>query len=216
MSRVIDLTGMRFGRLTVLERQGSNNRGQALWGCVCDCGNEVVVESWSLRGGNTQSCGCLWKERVRETIQTHGMSRTSIYHTWESIRKRCGSKKHKNFKDYGGRGISVCSEWIDDFQSFYDYVSQLPHFGEPGRELDRIDNDKNYEPGNVRWSTRKEQCNNRRSNLLVTYNGKTQTVTQWAEEVGIPYHTIRERLMRGWSAEKALTTPLPEKRGKTK
>lgn len=209
MSKVIDLTGRRFGRLTVIERHGSDKRGSALWRCVCDCGNEVVVVSGSLRSGNTQSCGCLWLERTKEAIQTHGMTNTACYHRWEKMLQRCRDKNNSDYKDYGGRGIAVCAEWESNFTAFYNYVSHLPHFGEPGREIDRIDNDKNYEPGNVRWSTRKEQCNNRRSNLMITYKGKTQTATQWSEELGIPYHVIRHRIFKaGWSAEKAFTTPV--------
>lgn len=165
MSHLIDLTGQKFGRLTVIKKaerkKGCTN---ALWLCLCDCGRLTIVRSTSLRKGESQSCGCYRSEYWKGKMTSHGKSTSSIAHTWYEMKARCMRASHHAFKNYGGRGIKVCDEWQNDFQAFYDHVSALPHFGEEGYSLDRINNNSNYEPGNVRWATAKEQANNRRNN----------------------------------------------------
>ena len=172
MSRGVikDLEGQRFGRLVVLCKTDKRVYRHVVWKCSCDCGNECFVQSTSLITGKTKSCGCLEDESRKNARITHHMSYTKIYKVWQGMRKRCFSTYHKNYKDYGGRGITVCDAWNKDFQVFYDYVSKLPHFGEEGYSIDRINNDGNYEPGNVRWATRKEQANNRRIRNGVKYD----------------------------------------------
>ena len=159
----IDLTGRKFGRLTALEKVGRNNQGNALWKCKCTCGNISIVRGLDLRSGNTSSCGCLKSEMTTLRLKKHGMTGTKIHDLWCNIKQRCLSESNSHYEGWGGRGITICQEWQNDFQAFYDYVSQLPHFGEKGYSLDRINNDGNYEPGNVRWATPKEQANNRRT-----------------------------------------------------
>lgn len=158
--KAVDLAGQKFGRLTVVERVGSKN-GHSAWLCKCDCGNEKVITANNLKD-NTISCGCYHKEIAKISNTIHGKTNTSLSYVWSAMKQRCFNSKNKAYKNYGGRGITVCDEWKNDFQTFYDYVSQLPHFGEEGYSLDRINNDGNYEPGNVKWSTKKEQNNNRR------------------------------------------------------
>lgn len=158
--RIVELTGQRFGRLTVLERCGSKNGG-SVWLCVCDCGNKIVATGGNLRR-RTKSCGCFQKDRAKETQTSHGMAHSKISYVWVAMKQRCGNPNNKGFHNYGGRGITVCQEWKDSFQAFYDYVSRLPNFGEKGYSLDRINNDGNYEPGNVKWSSKTEQNQNRR------------------------------------------------------
>lgn len=155
-----ELIGMRFGRLTVEAEHGSIN-AQMHWVCRCDCGNEVIASTSHLRSGHTQSCGCLRKDMAKHLKYSHGHRREPIYAVWAEMRRRCNAPTHKDYKYYGGRGISVSPEW-ESFTDFFDHVSKLPHYGEAGRSLDRINNDSNYEPGNVRWATMSEQALNRR------------------------------------------------------
>lgn len=161
MSKRMDLTGMRFGRLTVISFSHSQG-GTRRWKCLCDCGNERVVATSWLISGNTQSCGCKRTDTVREVCCTHGLAHEKPYNIWATIKQRCCNENNQDYPDYGGRGIKLCEEWESDFQLFYSYISKLPHYGEKGYSLDRVNNDGNYEPGNLRWATGIEQANNRR------------------------------------------------------
>ena len=165
MPPFIDLTGKQFGRWTVLYRN-PNVKGTQ-WICKCSCGNIKSVRPGNLKHpGRSQStsCGCYQKEAARKAQTKHGFSHTKIQYEWTSLKQRCNNPNNRGYKNYGGRGIKVCDEWSKSFKAFYDYVSALPHFGEEGRSLDRIDNEGDYEPGNVRWATRKEQNFNKRTN----------------------------------------------------
>lgn len=206
MGKFIDLTGRRFGRLTVIERDTSR-KGRAHWFCKCDCGNVVSVYSFNLRNGTTKSCGCLRIEKLVERHITHGLSGAKIHRVWEHIKGRCLNPNDKHYSYYGGRGISIEPSWINDFQAFYDYVSKLEHFGEDGYSLDRIDNDGNYEPGNLRFATMKEQCRNRRNNRIHNINGVEVTTAELAEFSGINRGTVQSRINSGWATED-LTKPL--------
>lgn len=164
MAGLIDLTGQRFGRLVVIRRAGVDTQGCATWLCRCDDGPSVTVSGVMLRRGNTKSCGCLHREALVGRNTTHGLTGHPLYRTWVTMHQRCENRRNKKFPDYGGRGISVCGAWSGPFgfASFLAHVSQLPHYGESGRSLDRVDNDGDYEPGNVRWATAAEQTRNRR------------------------------------------------------
>lgn len=216
MRKCIDLTGQRFGRLTVIERSGSTKHGAAKWRCMCECGKETIVIGDELRKGNTTSCGCYAREVSRELAleyiagqnKTHDMTETPIYKEWSEMKRRCYNPQDTSYENYGGRGIAVCDKWRDSFEAFYEDVSKLPHFGEKGYSLNRKDNDGNYEPNNIEWATAKEQANNRRSNHLIAYNGKTQTIAQWAEEYKMPYKKLWKRLNTfHWDIARALNTP---------
>ena len=205
--RFIDLTGQKFGRLTVIERAPSKGN-RTMWLCRCDCDGKIVtVAGGNLKNGHTRSCGCLNDEKRSERKLQHGMSDTPLYETWLSRLRRCYVANCPTYHDYGARGIKVCERW-HDFSLFYNDVSKMPHFGEPGYSLDRVDNDGDYEPSNCRWATNKEQSNNRRSNIVIKYCGKEQTLKQWADELGLNYEKTRKRIRdRNWSVEKAFTTP---------
>ncbi len=176
MSRGVikDITNQRFERLVVLSQTNRKINRNVVWNCQCDCGNTVEVKAGDLQSGRVKSCGCLKRDTARALKTIHGMRHTKISNVWIAMKQRCFNPNCKIYKHYGGRGITVCDEWKDDFQAFYDYVSKLPHYGEPGYTLDRINNDGNYEPGNVRWATRKTQNNNRRTSKTTkdTYTNK--------------------------------------------
>lgn len=207
MSKREDLTGKKFGRLTVIEFYDHNKYRQPRWLCKCDCGNTSIVTSSDLRFGRTLSCGCLWRERIVEAKTTHGMSHSEIYAEYNNMKKRCYDEHSHNYKYYGGRGIKVCDRWLDDIHNFYDDVSELPNYKKEGYTLDRINNNGDYEPNNVRWSTNKEQSNNRRSNILYEYDGEMHTLQEIADITGISRSTLNNRLKRdGWSPERAFHT----------
>lgn len=199
--QIIDLTGYKFNRLLVVEFAGVKSK-RVYWKCRCDCGKDVIVRSWSLKSGNTKSCGCLVSEGNNKT---HGMSLKAEYGVWLSMRNRCYNPSVKGYINYGGRGITVCPEWRDSFDQFYKDMGKKPT---PKHSIDRINNDGNYEPGNCRWATHRDQCNNRRGNISLKYNGKTQTPAQWGRELGISRATIIQRLSYGWTVERTLSTPL--------
>ncbi|HQN00755.1 MAG TPA: hypothetical protein PLL36_06750 [Candidatus Hydrogenedentes bacterium] len=203
-----DLRGLSFGRLTILGYAGKiNNSNGRYWFCKCDCGNIIATEGGRLKNGTAKSCGCLNIELTIERSTTHGHSRvgkvTLTYRTWAKIIERCLNPNSIGFSDYGGRGIKVCDRWLR-FENFLDDMGERDR----GKTIERIDNNGNYEKGNCRWATIREQANNKRNNRLLTFNGKTQTVSMWAEQVGLSYEVVLGRLnKRGWSVEKALTTP---------
>lgn len=200
--KVKDLTGMRFGKLTVLEYDGIYNH-KAHWKCKCDCGNITVKKGWLLLAGKTRSCGCLAVNNTDQT--THGMSKTHLYGVWGTMKSRCYNPNSQRYSLYGGRGITVCEEWRNDFTAFV-YWAMTNGYQE-GMTLERKDNNGNYEPSNCCWTNQKAQCNNRRNNAVYTCNGKTLTLAQWAEETGINYGTLWSRLHRdGWSIERAVST----------
>jgi len=210
MRKKIDLTGRRFGRLVVLHDTGERKNGEVVWHCLCDCGNEVDVRSNSLASGYTTSCGCYQRERVAEANTVHGMAQRGkqhpMYNTWARMIQRCENPNNKPYKYYGGRGITVCEEWHNS-AIFIDWA--LANGWQKGLTLDRIDNDGNYEPSNCHWVTRKEQARNRRSNRRITFNGKTQALAQWAEEVNVKDKILWDRINKyHWPIERALTEPV--------
>ena len=192
MKRVYeDLTNRRFGMLTVVSR--AENRGHSImWNCQCDCGSTSVASSSNLRNGTTRSCGC---QRIK-----HGKKGTRLYNIWGGMKARCYRKSHIWYKRYGGRGITICDEWVHDFQAFYDWA--MANGYRDGLTIDRIDNDRGYSPDNCRWATEKQQKNNRTSfNVVVEIHGKAQTLAQWAEETGILYTTLYRRYTAGLRGE---------------
>ncbi len=215
MSKCEDLTGQQFGRLTVIKRAENDKNGSTQWLCQCNCSNKTkkVIRGSALRNGLTQSCGCLHTEMLANRNRTHNLSKSKLYKIWYAMKNRCYYSKDKCYNRYGGRGITVCDEWLHDFQAFYDWA--MANGYADSLTIDRIDVNGNYEPSNCRWITNKEQQYNKCNNHLITYNGKTQTVKQWSIELEIEYGTLLSRLNRGhWTVEKAFTTPI--KRNTTK
>ena len=196
-SRIADLTGQKFGRLTVILQSGKGVYSNVLWLCKCDCGNEITVKSNSLNTNHTKSCGCL----QRDQVTTHGMTKSPEYSVWHGMLQRCSNPNNDSYAYYIGRDITVCDRWINSFENFYADMGPRPS---PDYSIDRIDNNGNYEPGNCKWSTPEEQANNRRDNLLFTHKNKQYTILQLAEEYNINPINVRNRLNRGWSVEEAI------------
>ncbi len=200
--RFVDLTGKTFGRLTVISEAEKRNR-YVRWLCRCRCGKETTVDAQRLTGGHTKSCGCFKMQRIMETKTIHGMFRSSEHAIWRGIKDRCLNPNSTFYEDYGGRGIIICDEWREDFMAFFTHVGQRPS---PSHSIDRFPNvNGNYEPGNVRWATKTEQSRNRRNNRLLFLNGVGRLAIEWEPIVKISASTIKDRLSRGWSQEKALT-----------
>jgi hypothetical protein len=209
MPKRLDLTGYVYSRLKVVRCVGARNK-RVHWECLCDCGNIAVVSTGSLRSGNCSSCGCYNIEQVKKagkSRSTHGMKRTPEYRCWAQLKHRCINKDSQGYADYGGRGITVCDEWKDSFETFFKDMGPRPS---PKYSLDRIDNDGPYCKENCKWSTRKEQANNKRSCRILVLGNEAKTVAEWSEVVGLKGQTIRSRLSRGWSVKDALTTPAKE------
>lgn len=203
-----DLTGKRFGMLSVIKRsdERSNKKAYALWDCICDCGNKKTVPSMYLQNGHTTSCGCLSKES-RRRISGFNVSKHPIYKKYQGMIYRCENKNARNYKNYGGRGISICDEWRNDFMSFYNW--SINHGYKKGLTIDRIDVDGNYTPDNCRWVDNNVQANNKTNSRFLECDGKTLTVAQWSKETGISQGTINTRINAlGRSVEDALKTPV--------
>lgn len=208
---LIDLLGKRFGRLEVIEFSGTNSRG-AMWKCKCDCGNEAIVKSEYLINGDTKSCGCLKSDVLKERNYKHGQSKQSrLYSIWKGMRERCYNENYEGYKNYGGRGITVCKEW-DDFKNFELWANNNGYDESlPADEcsIDRIDNDGMYSPSNCRWTSRTQQARNTRRNRYLTYRGETKLLVEWGETYNIDPKYIAQRIDKyGWSVEDAITTPV--------
>lgn len=204
MRQATDISGRRFGRLTAIRRSGTHPvRKGALWTCLCDCGGEAIIEGRLLRDGTTASCGC----RRREGNGTHRQSFTITYTSWRAMLKRCTNENHEAYDRYAGRGIGVCERWLTSFENFLSDMGERPS---SLHSLDRIDNDKGYEPGNCRWADQKTQQRNRRDNVRITFNGETKIASDWARKIGITPTALCRRLAKGWELKDALTFP-PQK-----
>lgn len=207
MSKPLNLTGQRFGNLVVISRVDNYSSGKTRWLCRCDCGEEKVVLSTNLVRGLTRSCGCFNKSVTSERFTKHQLSAHRLYKIWTDMKKRCANPSCKSFANYGGRGIKVCDEWKNHFQLFYTW--SLCNGYSDNLSLDRIDVNGDYNPDNCRWADKLIQANNCRTNHYLTFKGKTQSIAEWARELGVSDSVIRQRLSKlGWSVEKTLSTPL--------
>lgn len=201
MSAKMNIIGRRFGRLTVVSYHGTKNN-RTLWKCLCDCGRYAVVSGKCLNNGNTKSCGCLRKQNAKKLFTKHGKSGKRIYMIWAGVKTRCYNKTRKYYKYYGGRGITMCDEWKDDFQAFYNW--SMSNGYNDNLTIDRIDVNGNYEPNNCRWVTMKQQNRNSRHNIKSTYNNETHCLSEWCEILGLNYNNVKYRLYNNWSIERAL------------
>ena len=205
-----NLLGKRFGRLLVVDYApdyiAPDGHKHPKWKCRCDCGNEVVVRQSSLLGGCSQSCGCLRKEQISYRAKHHGGFGTRLYNVWNSMRQRCNNPHAQSYHNYGGRGISICSEW-DDYGVFRDWALKTGYDKSAKRNectLERIDVDGDYCPQNCKWVTMKEQGNNRRDTIYLTYKNETHSLSEWSRLTDIPYQRLYARYKRGKPVEKIL------------
>lgn len=193
MSNKDNLIGQKFGRLTVIEKVGykRSNSGyeDIVWKCICDCGNLTQTITPYLKKGVTKSCGCLKRETLELHNFKHGLTNTKLFGIWEGIKERCYRNKCASFVNYGGRGIKMCSEWINDFKVFYDW--SVSNGYQEGLTIERINVNGNYEPSNCTWIPRSEQSKNRRSNHYILYNGTTNTISDWSRELGVSRSVVR-------------------------
>jgi hypothetical protein len=219
MKHYNDLTGQKFGRLEVLrldhKQQKINKNGVKTgnvyyWLCKCECGNLKVVRGVHLSKGLIQSCGCLQKETIaqisKEKRTTHNQSNNRIYGIYKHIQHRCYLTTDKDYVNYGKRGITMCDEWKNNFMSFYDWAMSNGY--KENLTIDRIDVNGNYEPNNCRWVTREQQNKNTRRTIKITFNGETHNLREWSNILNISYWTLKDRLNRGWSFERTLSTPV--------
>lgn len=200
-----DLTGMQFGRWTVIRREGSDKYKHPLWMCICECGNESCIAGAALVRGKSLSCGCLQKEMLSNKQATHRMSHTKEHKAWLSIKKRCYKKDSQDYSNYGGRGIKVCNRWLESFENFFEDMGYAPT---PKHSIDRIDVNGDYSPENCRWATPKQQANNTRFNKYVIFNGEKMTLHQVADATGVDYLRLWDRYSRrGWELDRAINEP---------
>lgn len=210
MGKLIDLTGQRFGRLTVISFAGWTTDRRAKWLCRCDCGKWHIVRGSHLRSGNVQSCGCYRKEVLvsclRQRIEdADGHSKTRLYVIWQGMRMRCYNPSNGQYKRYGGRGIGICTDW-NNWDNFYKWAIENGYSDD--LTIDRIDVDGDYSPENCRWVDYTVQANNTTRNVRYTFDGENHTISEWVRLKGISQSALRSRLRSGWPVERALTEPV--------
>lgn len=199
-SRVMNLSGMLFGRLTAEYPVEVRSNKHVIYRCLCSCGNRIFVTNSNLRSGHTQSCGCQQKEKTSAANRTHGKSKTKTYQRWCQMIQRCHKPYAPNYQHYGQRGIYVCDRWRESFENFLEDMGEAPD----GMWLERVDNNGPYDPTNCVWATPSEQGENTRRSRFIEAGGRRQSLSAWAREAGVNPETIRKRLKRGWSPQDAV------------
>lgn len=213
MKSLKDLTGQKFGRLTVEEYLGYIKSKKPYWKCKCDCGNYTIVDTYHLINGDTTSCGCLRKGKDFSKYK-HGLYKHKLYHIYHSMKQRCCNPQCSQYEGYGKRGVTICDEWLGDNGFINFYTWSIENGYEDGLSIDRIDNDGIYSPDNCRWADNTVQLNNTRHNRWVTYNGESHTYAEWERILnnGVKQTDISVRINKlGWSVEKAFFTPIQAK-----
>lgn len=210
-SRFQDITGKVFGRLVVVSYHRKIKQNH-YWLCQCCCGEVKSIRSGSLKSGFSESCGCLFRELSSKRNSTHGGTRrngiiTPEYLAWAQMKSRVYNKKLDGYKNYGGRGVTICDRWL----KFENFIADMGKKPSPKHSIDRKDNNGNYEPDNCRWATRKEQARNKRNNHIIVYGEESMTVVQWAERIGVSNYALYNRIRLGWPIEDILNKPLDRK-----
>ena len=198
------LIGKKFNRLTVISFFGTH-QNKNKWRCKCICGNFCLVTAHKLKSGHTQSCGCLHKEGPKH-LTTHGLRYHSAYTSYVHMLDRCNNNTHVSFSNYGGRGIKICERWLDSKKGLLNFIEDMGERPE-GYHIDRIDNNGPYSKENCRWISPGDNSRNKRNTFFISFNGKTQCITDWAVEIGVSTQCIKYRLSVGKTVEEALTAP---------
>lgn len=209
--RLANLLDKRFERLVVIGYVGRKS-GQSVWLCDCDCGGSASVSASSLTSGRTRSCGCLNRETSSERFRKHDKSQEDLWRRWKLIIRRTTDKNFALYHRYGGRGIVVCDRWL---RSFSDFVSDMGPMPSSKHTIERSDNNGNYEPGNCRWATMKEQANNTSRSVRLNINGKEKTMEECEKEFGVSASTIKRRRLLGWTDEESIA-PIGQPRKKNR
>lgn len=204
MGKIVNILGERFGRLEVIEEVGRGRFRHVIWLCKCDCGAEIRVNGYDLRSGKQVSCGCYKRENTSLRCTTHGMSNTRVFKTWAGIIQRCNNPKQTHYKNYGGRGITVCEEW-KTFEGFWEWAQRSGYTDE--LTIERIDVNGNYEPSNCKWIPLSEQARNTTRNRRIIYNGENLPMVEWGERLGMTGDAISSRVDRGYTEEEAVSIP---------
>lgn len=206
MSKLIDITGNRYGMLTVICRDENRPRGVVTWKCKCDCGNVKTVIGRNLKSGQVKSCGCM-RVMLAKNTATHHMTGTRLYRIWSMIKARCCRKSLPAYKEYGGRGIKMCDEWKKSFENFMEWAFANGY--EENLTIDRIDFNGDYCPENCRWVPFSEQALNRRSNIRIEYNGEVHCLSEWCKIYGKNYYRVHDRMYKKkWNFERAMFEPV--------
>lgn len=211
MGKIEDLTGRRFGKLTVLSWAENNKHNKSVWRCLCDCTNpDVYVIGANLKSGNSTQC----KECKARSMVKHSVNDKRILNIWNGIKQRCYNQNHDAYHHYGGRGIKMCDEWLNNAEEFEIWANKNGYSKD--LTIDRIEVNGNYEPSNCRWATDDEQQSNRRNNVLLTFNGETKTVRQWEGVSEVSRTTIQKRIFNGETdKDKIFAPPVKKKATKT-
>ena len=208
--RTVDLTGKIFGRLKVLERAENGKNGDARWVCLCECGKTKTILASHLKRGEIRSCGCFQKEVLKQYREKHGHRHTRLYGIWAGIKRRCYNPHEKAYKYYGGRGIKVCDEWLNDFEQFNEWAFANGYNENAKRgdcTIDRINVNGDYEPSNCRWISIKAQSLNKGTNRIIEINGENKCLSEWLKITGVSSTSFYRRLNNGWNEKKALSIP---------
>lgn len=192
----LNLEGNRYGKLTVVRFSDVVN-GTGTWLCKCDCGNEIISKGWLLKKGAIKSCGCYRRDLGKHKNRTHGLSNFRPYYVWKDMKRRCYDKTRPEYKNYGGRGIKICTEWLNSVEKFCEWARKSGY--KKGLTIERVNNNMDYCPENCKWVSMKEQLNNNRRNNFLKINGITKTISQWSQKTGIKYDTLWSRVNKGYS-----------------
>lgn len=206
------LIGKKYNKLTVLEYSYTKN-GRRFWKCKCDCGNITIAPTYKLKNGSKKSCGCLLLKKGESNLKAikHNKSKTRLYHILDNMKARCYNVNNKRYKNYGGRGIRICEEWLDKDNGFLNFYAWAMDNGyKEDLTIDRKDVNGNYEPDNCRWRSWKEQANNKTNNFYIEYHEEKHTLQEWSRilPINISWSLLRYRILKGWEIEKAFTYPV--------